>query len=171
MSDLHTHYDNLKVARNAPPEVIRAAYKSLSQRYHPDRNQDSSSATRVFQMINTAYDVLSDPVKRREHDAWIAQGEKKQRWPKTKASPRPPPQQKPSKPQQPPPPPTASPEDRQAWQQRTSFDVPVMVKAPGGFLRPVKKILRKGLTKRQAVRCMLASGAATAVLIALFAQG
>ncbi len=168
MSDLHTHYDNLKVARNAPPEVIRAAYKSLSQRYHPDRNPDTPSATRVFQMINTAYDVLSDPAKRREHDAWIAQGEKKQRRAKATTAPRPRPQ--PAPPKQPPPP-TVSPEDRQAWQQRTSFDVPVMVKAPGGFLRPVKKVLRKGLTKRQAVRCMLASGAATAVLIALFAQG
>ncbi|MCS6804710.1 MAG: DnaJ domain-containing protein, partial [Blastocatellia bacterium] len=38
MPKLHTHYDNLKVARNAPPEVIRAAYKTLSQRFHPDRN-------------------------------------------------------------------------------------------------------------------------------------
>lgn len=169
MPDVHTHYDNLKVARNAPPEVIRAAYKSLSQRYHPDRNQDNPSATRVFQMINAAYEVLSDPDKRREHDAWITQAEKKQRWART-APPKPqvqPPQAAP----QPPTRPAVSPEDRQAWQQRTSFEVPVMVKAPGGLLRPVKKALRQGLTKRQAVRCMLASGAATAVLIALFAQG
>lgn len=75
MSKVHTHYDNLKVTRNAPPEVIRAAYKSLSQKFHPDRNPDDPNATRTFQIINTAYEVLSDPVKRREHDDWIAASE------------------------------------------------------------------------------------------------
>ena len=39
MKKIHTHYDNLKVARNAPIEVIRAAYKSLSHKHHPDRNR------------------------------------------------------------------------------------------------------------------------------------
>ena len=70
MAQLHTHYDNLKVARNAPPEVIRAAYKTLSQKYHPDRNPGSPEAIRVIQIINSAYEVLSDPVKRQEHDEW-----------------------------------------------------------------------------------------------------
>ena len=71
MAQFHTHYDNLKVARNAPPEVIRAAYKTLSQKYHPDRNPDSAEAIRIIQIINAAYEVLSDPVKRQEHDDWI----------------------------------------------------------------------------------------------------
>lgn len=75
MAHVHTHYDNLKVARDAPPEVIRAAYKTLCQKYHPDRNKDSAEAIRVIQIINTAYAVLSDPVKRREHDEWIARAE------------------------------------------------------------------------------------------------
>ncbi len=75
MAHLHTHYDNLKVARNAPPEVIRAAYKTLSQKYHPDRNPGSPEAIRVIQIINSAYEVLSDPVKRQEHDEWIARTE------------------------------------------------------------------------------------------------
>jgi DnaJ-class molecular chaperone len=75
MPKVHTHYDNLKVARNAPPEVIRAAYKTLSQRFHPDRNADNESATRIFQIISTAYEVLSDPAKRKEHDEWIARTE------------------------------------------------------------------------------------------------
>jgi hypothetical protein len=38
MAKIHTHYDNLKVSRHAPQEVIRAAYKALSQKYHPDKN-------------------------------------------------------------------------------------------------------------------------------------
>jgi DnaJ-class molecular chaperone len=77
MPQIHTHYDNLKVTRNAPPEVIRAAYKSLSQKFHPDRNPDKPEATRTFQIIKSAYDVLSDPAKRREHDEWIALNEGK----------------------------------------------------------------------------------------------
>jgi len=77
MARVHTHYDNLKVARNAPPEVIRAAYKTLSQKYHPDRNSNSREAIRITQIINSAYEVLSDPVKRQEHDDWIAREEGK----------------------------------------------------------------------------------------------
>jgi curved DNA-binding protein CbpA len=75
MARIHTHYDNLKVARNAPPEVIRAAYKTLSQKYHPDRNPGSKDAIRIIQIINLAYEVLSDPAKRQEHDEWIERSE------------------------------------------------------------------------------------------------
>ena len=75
MGQLHTHYDNLKVARKAPPEVIRAAYKSLSQKHHPDHNPNNPDAMRIIQLINAAYQVLSDPVKRQEHDRWIYDAE------------------------------------------------------------------------------------------------
>ena len=75
MARIHTHYDNLKVARDAPPEVIRAAYKTLSQKYHPDRHGNSAEAIRIIQIINSAYAVLSDPAKRREHDDWISRNE------------------------------------------------------------------------------------------------
>lgn len=68
----HTHYDNLKVATDAPPEVIRAAYKALSQRYHPDKNPDDAQAARIMAIINASYDVLSNPEKRKQHDADIA---------------------------------------------------------------------------------------------------
>ncbi|CAG2129172.1 J domain-containing protein [Cupriavidus plantarum] len=73
---MHTHYDNLKVSRDAPFEVIRAAYKSLSQKYHPDRHADGDEANRIMRLINAAYEVLSDPVKREEHDRWIVTQEK-----------------------------------------------------------------------------------------------
>lgn len=75
MKKVHTHYDNLKVARNAPQEVIRAAYKTLSQKYHPDRNQNSQESHRVMKIINESYGVLSDPQKRALHDQWIAEQE------------------------------------------------------------------------------------------------
>jgi curved DNA-binding protein CbpA len=75
MQKINTHYDNLKVARNAPPEVIRAAYKSLSQKYHPDRNSDNPDAVRIMAILNTSYEALSDKAKREEHDLWIAEQE------------------------------------------------------------------------------------------------
>lgn len=79
MSRLRTHYDNLKVARDAPPEVIRAAYKTLTQRFHPDRNPDDAEAARIMTIINASYAVLSDPQQRQAHDAWIARQESAQR--------------------------------------------------------------------------------------------
>jgi hypothetical protein len=75
MKNIRTHYDNLKVARHAPPEVIRAAYKTLSQKYHPDRNGNSAESQRVMKIINESYTVLSDPEARRRHDAWIIEQE------------------------------------------------------------------------------------------------
>jgi DnaJ-class molecular chaperone len=75
MSQFQTHYDNLKVARNAPPEVIRAAYKSLSQKFHPDHHKDKADSTRAFQLISAAYKTLSDPQQREQHDLWIARTE------------------------------------------------------------------------------------------------
>lgn len=72
---VHSHYENLKVARNAPIEVIRAAYRTLSQKYHPDKNPGDREAARIMTAINAAYETLSDPLKRQEHDRWIAQAE------------------------------------------------------------------------------------------------
>lgn len=80
MAKIHTHYDNLKVARLAPQEVIRAAYKVLSQKYHPDKNPGDDKAARIMAIINTAYGILSDPVRRREHDEWIAAEEWEIEW-------------------------------------------------------------------------------------------
>lgn len=72
---LHTHYDNLKVARNAPIEVIRAAYRSLAQKYHPDHNPNDREAARIMTLVNASYAVLSDSEQRRKHDDWIYEQE------------------------------------------------------------------------------------------------
>jgi hypothetical protein len=69
---VRTHYDNLKIAENAPDEVVRAAYRALSQRFHPDKNPGDANAERVMQIINDAYAVLSDPVRRRQYDESVA---------------------------------------------------------------------------------------------------
>jgi len=48
VTKLRTHYDNLKVSRDAPDNVIRAAYKTLSQKYHPDKNPGDERAAHVM---------------------------------------------------------------------------------------------------------------------------
>jgi curved DNA-binding protein CbpA len=68
-----THYDTLKVSRDAPIEVIRAAYRVLSQKYHPDRHPADLAAADTMGLLNKAYEVLSDPDRRRTYDAWIRQ--------------------------------------------------------------------------------------------------
>jgi len=69
---LVTHYDNLKVASNAPDVVIRAAYRVLVQQNHPDKFPNRAVAEHRIKIINKAYEVLSDPHRRKEHDEWIA---------------------------------------------------------------------------------------------------
>ncbi len=68
---LVTHYDNLKVAQDAPLPVIKAAYRALVQMFHPDKFPDQMLAEHRIKIIIRAYDVLSDVEKRRQHDAWI----------------------------------------------------------------------------------------------------
>jgi len=80
MANVRTHYDNLKVTRDAPVSVIRAAYKALCQTFHPDKFQGSTEeAERVIKLVNASYAVLIDPVKRASHNAWIREQEAKQR--------------------------------------------------------------------------------------------
>ncbi|HEY8511797.1 MAG TPA: J domain-containing protein [Cyclobacteriaceae bacterium] len=61
------YYEILGVTDRASQEDIRAAYRRLVIQYHPDRNPDPS-ATEKIREINVAYDVLSDPEKRRKYD-------------------------------------------------------------------------------------------------------
>ena len=76
MANIRTHYDNLKVTRDAPAAVIRAAYKALCQTYHPDKFQGSSEeGERVIKLVNASYAVLIDPVKRAAHNSWIREQE------------------------------------------------------------------------------------------------
>lgn len=63
------YYRILGVLDDAEDIVIRAAYKALAQRYHPDKwVGDKAEATMKMADINEAFDVLSDPVKRKKFD-------------------------------------------------------------------------------------------------------
>ncbi len=66
------HYDTLEVSSRASPEVLRAAYRSLMQRYHPDRHPDDPQAAARTAAITEAYDVLSDPARRAAYDEALA---------------------------------------------------------------------------------------------------
>ncbi|WP_446920186.1 J domain-containing protein, partial [Klebsiella pneumoniae] len=55
---MRTHYDNLKVSKDAPVEVIQAAYRTLAKKYHPDINKNNPEAVRIMQIINDSYEVL-----------------------------------------------------------------------------------------------------------------
>ncbi len=71
-----THYDNLKIDRNASNSIIRAAYKALMQKYHPDKFDGSvEEALRISKIIQHSYDVLIHPEKRAVHDRWINEHE------------------------------------------------------------------------------------------------
>ena len=58
-------YEVLQVHPRAEPEVLRAAYRVLARKYHPDHGGDA----RRMITLNDAWDVLGDPVKRAEYDA------------------------------------------------------------------------------------------------------
>ncbi len=61
------YYTILQLDPRAEPEVIKAAYRRLAAKYHPDINPSPEAMERM-KLLNAAYEVLSDPVKRREHD-------------------------------------------------------------------------------------------------------
>src|SRR5438067_5262430 len=63
-------YDVLGVAKNASADEIKKAYRKLARQYHPDRNPDDPAAEAKFKEVQTAYDVLSDPEKRKQYDAF-----------------------------------------------------------------------------------------------------
>lgn len=64
------YYATLGVSRNATEKEIRSAYRRLARKYHPDVNPNNKAAEAIFKEINAAYDVLSDPEKRKKYDRY-----------------------------------------------------------------------------------------------------
>jgi DnaJ-class molecular chaperone len=62
------YYAILGVPRTAAQKEIKAAFRKLARKHHPDLNQNEPSAERKFKEINEANEVLSDPEKRRKYD-------------------------------------------------------------------------------------------------------
>ncbi|HSL01565.1 MAG TPA: molecular chaperone DnaJ [Rubrobacteraceae bacterium] len=61
-------YKTLGVSREASQEEIRRAYRKLARKHHPDANRDDDRAEERFKEIQHAYEILSNPERRREYD-------------------------------------------------------------------------------------------------------
>ena len=62
------HYEVLGVTHAAPEEVVRAAYRALAAKYHPDRNPGDSDAELRLKRVNAAFQVLGNREKRVQYD-------------------------------------------------------------------------------------------------------
>jgi curved DNA-binding protein CbpA len=62
------HYEVLAVSCDAPDEVIRAAYRALAAKYHPDKNPTDRDADLKLKRLNAAFAVLGDPKRRKQYD-------------------------------------------------------------------------------------------------------
>lgn len=61
-------YKVLGVSPSASQDEVKAAYRKLAKKYHPDLNQGDDDVARKFQEVSSAYDLLGDPAKRKKYD-------------------------------------------------------------------------------------------------------
>ncbi|MCR5400316.1 MAG: DnaJ domain-containing protein [Treponema sp.] len=64
------YYEILGVQKNATDDEIKKAYRKMALQYHPDKNPGDKTAEAKFKEINDAYQVLSDPSKRKNYDMY-----------------------------------------------------------------------------------------------------
>lgn len=64
------YYKILGVDKTASSDAIKKAYRKLARKHHPDLNPNNKEAQKLFQQINEANEVLSDPEKRKKYDKY-----------------------------------------------------------------------------------------------------
>jgi molecular chaperone DnaJ len=70
MAALKDLYETLGVAKSASQDEIKKAYRKLARKHHPDANPGDAAAEERFKEVQHAYDVLSDPDKRKQFDTF-----------------------------------------------------------------------------------------------------
>ncbi len=70
MNGLRDYYEILNVSKDASQDEIKSSFRTLAKKYHPDLNPDNKEAEQKFKEINEAYEVLSNPDKRRKYDTF-----------------------------------------------------------------------------------------------------
>jgi curved DNA-binding protein len=78
--DFQDYYAVLGVPRTASEKEIKAAYRMLARKYHPDVNRENKEAEEKFKGINEAYEVLSDAAKRKKYDELGAHWKEYEAW-------------------------------------------------------------------------------------------
>ena len=80
--DKQSFYDTLgRISRHSTIEEIKTAYKTLAKHFHPDKNQhDIVGAGEKMAELNKAYEVLSDPIKRKAYDEELKKQDEKLRF-------------------------------------------------------------------------------------------
>lgn len=68
MVEKRDYYEILGISRNADEGSIKKAYRKLAKKYHPDANEGNADAEQRFKEITEAYNVLSDPEKKKLYD-------------------------------------------------------------------------------------------------------
>ncbi|HEX3818121.1 MAG TPA: J domain-containing protein, partial [Chthoniobacterales bacterium] len=68
MNDAGDHYATLGLDRDCSAAQIRAAYRSLAKRHHPDVNQNAAGARARTEALNAAHEILGNPARRRAYD-------------------------------------------------------------------------------------------------------
>ena len=66
------YYETLGLAKTATADEIKSSFRKLARKHHPDLAKDKKAAEEKFKEINEAYEVLSDPEKRKKYDEYGA---------------------------------------------------------------------------------------------------